>query len=57
MFVCGVMVGAIIAVIVTVGIAADAVDERDREIKYMHNQLASQAEKEIENYGGETKCG
>lgn len=47
MFGCGVMVGALIAIIVTMWIAADAVDERDHEIKYMHNQLSSQAEKEI----------
>ncbi|MBP5379885.1 MAG: hypothetical protein J6Y64_10145 [Ruminococcus sp.] len=47
MFGCGVMVGALLAIIATLWIATDAVDEREREIKYMHNQLASQAKKEI----------
>ena len=46
MFGCGVMVGAIVGVIFTLWIADDAVDERNHEIKYMHNLLASQAEKE-----------
>lgn len=54
MFGCGVMVGAIVGVIFTLWVADDAVDEREREIKYIRSQLASQAEKEIN--GGETKC-
>lgn len=52
MFGCGFMVGAMIAIYLTLWLAAEAVDERDREIKYLRRQLAEQAKKETTYYGG-----
>lgn len=52
MFGCGFMIGAFIAFLFTLWLAAEAVDERDREIKYLRRQLAEQAKKETTFYGG-----
>ena len=52
MFGCGFMVGLIVGVLIITALAKDAVNERDREIKYLHRQLQSQAKKETTYYGG-----
>ena len=39
MFGCGFMVGLMVGVLLITALAKDAVDERDREIKYLHRQL------------------
>ena len=52
MFGCGFMVGAFCATLILLWLAADAIDERERDIKYLRRQLQSQAKKETTYYGG-----
>lgn len=48
MFVCGLLIGAVLSFFITMGISVEAVNEKDREIKYLWNRLAQQAEAERE---------
>ena len=52
MFGCGFMVGLMVGVFLITALAKDAVDERNREIKYLRRQLQLQAKKETTYYGG-----
>lgn len=58
MFACGLIIGAVISFFITFCISVEAFNEKDREIKYLWNQLALQAEAEREKnkkrkyYGG-----
>ena len=52
MYGCGLMIGFLIGSFSMLWLAKEAVDERDRQIKYLRQQLQLQAKKETTYYGG-----
>lgn len=45
----GVLIGAVVMFMTMVIIAAQAVEEKDKQIKYLREQLKEQAREQIEN--------